>query len=153
MAGRRVYASAPKPGVTKALKWATIAEGVDLLDAPGVLPMRIDDQVSATRLAMVNDIGEASYVAYLVAAALAARLRCLPQYECSIRPAMCARWGIPDEELDELTCEDVVGKVAARLFQHDEEKAAQRMLKDFRTLALGPVALELPPGDFAYNYH
>lgn len=62
LAGRKVYDSAPKPGVTRSLKWVRVDDGVDLLDAPGVLPMRFDDQVAAVRLCMVNNIGEASYV-------------------------------------------------------------------------------------------
>lgn len=60
---------------------------------------------------------------------------------------MCRRWGIPVEEEEGMTCEEVVEAVAANLFHGDSEKAAARMLKDFRTLALGPVALETPPAD------
>ena len=45
------------------------AEGeVMLLDAPGILPMRLADQQAAVRLAICNDIGEASYTTSLVAA-------------------------------------------------------------------------------------
>lgn len=44
---RRVVASAPKPGVTRSLRWVRLDEGLELLDAPGVIPMSFRDQVGA----------------------------------------------------------------------------------------------------------
>ena len=40
--------------------------------------------------------------------------------------------------------EEYVEGLAERLFQGDAERAGQRILKDFRNLALGRMALELP---------
>ena len=45
--GRRVADSAPKPGVTRSLRWARIGGDIDLLDAPGIIPMSFRDQVAA----------------------------------------------------------------------------------------------------------
>ncbi len=39
------------------MKWARVSDGLDLLDALGVLLMQILDQARATRLAICNDIG------------------------------------------------------------------------------------------------
>ena len=41
---RKVVASAPKPGVTRQLRWVVINPDLHLLDSPGVLPPRLDDQ-------------------------------------------------------------------------------------------------------------
>ena len=41
--------------------------------------------------------------------------------------------------------EDYIAAVAEAKCQGEDERAAQRMLKDFRTGALGRIALELPP--------
>ncbi|CAM6067967.1 unnamed protein product [Sphagnum tenellum] len=49
----------PWPGVTKSLKWAKVTDGLELLDALGVLLMQILDQARATRLVICNDNGEA----------------------------------------------------------------------------------------------
>lgn len=38
---RRVVQSAAKPGVTRALRWIRMGEQIDLLDAPGIIPMSI----------------------------------------------------------------------------------------------------------------
>ena len=42
--------------------------------------------------------------------------------------------------------EDYLLAIAAEKFQGEAERAGQRVLKDFRTGALGRFALELPPG-------
>ena len=78
--GRAQCASAARPGVTRHLQWVSLgAEGaIMLLDAPGVLPMRLADQAAAVRLAICNDIGEASYTTSLVAAQFVELLRANP---------------------------------------------------------------------------
>lgn len=43
------------------------------------------------------------------------------------------------------TGEDYLLAIAAERFQAEAERAGQRVLKDFRTGALGRFALELPP--------
>ena len=46
-----------------------ISEQLELLDAPGVIPSRLEDQKAAVKLAICDDIGQASYDNQLVAAA------------------------------------------------------------------------------------
>lgn len=65
-----------------------------MLDAPGVLPMSFHDQLAAQRLAICNDIGEASYVDSLVAAALLETLRELPGARGHCAKLM-QRYGVP----------------------------------------------------------
>lgn len=77
--GRRAVDSAPKPGVTRNLRWVRVGGDLDLLDAPGIIPPSLRDQRAAARLAMCNDIGEAAYVPSLVAAALLATIKGLPR--------------------------------------------------------------------------
>lgn len=74
----QVVDSAPLVGVTRVLKWVRLGEGLDLLDAPGVIPAAFNDQIAAQRLAMCNDIGDASYIDSLIAAAFIIRCRNLP---------------------------------------------------------------------------
>ncbi len=138
--GRRVVESAAKPGVTRTLRWVSLGDDLDLLDAPGVIPAAFDDQVAAQRLAMCNNIGEAAYVDSLVAAAFVARLKALPSAN-----ALCGRlqaryridpWGISAEEF--------VARVAGEMFGGDKEKAGVRILSDYRHGNLGEFALEVP---------
>jgi hypothetical protein len=58
---RRMCPAAPRPGVTRELKWVRFGSDLELLDSPGILPMRISDQTAAIKLAICDDIGERSY--------------------------------------------------------------------------------------------
>jgi ribosome biogenesis GTPase A len=138
--GRRLADSAPRPGVTRVLKWMRIGGDLDLLDAPGIIPMSFRDQVAAQRLAICNDIGEASYVASLVAAGMLRTLRALPDGAAAAR-AVEKRYGMPFAGMTE---EDYVIALGERMFNSEPERAGQRLLKDFRALALGRTCLELP---------
>ncbi|MEO0852498.1 MAG: ribosome biogenesis GTPase YlqF, partial [Cyanobacteria bacterium J06648_11] len=68
--GRRAVESARKPGVTRELRWVRVGQELDVLDSPGILPPKLDDQDAAVKLAICDDIGTAAYSAEHVAAAL-----------------------------------------------------------------------------------
>lgn len=42
-------------------RWVRFGSDLELLDSPGILPMRISDQTAAIKLAICDDIGERSY--------------------------------------------------------------------------------------------
>lgn len=42
-------------------RWVRFGKDLELLDSPGILPMRISDQTAALKLAICDDIGERSY--------------------------------------------------------------------------------------------
>ena len=56
---KRVVESARRAGVTRQLRWVRISDQLDLLDAPGIIPGRLNDQTAAIKLAICDDIGEA----------------------------------------------------------------------------------------------
>lgn len=76
---RRMCPAAPRPGVTRALKWVRFGKDLELLDSPGIIPMRISDQSAAIKLAICDDIGERSYDFTDVAAILVQILLRLPE--------------------------------------------------------------------------
>ena len=51
---------ANKPGVTRQVQWVRIAPDIELLDTPGVLPLRQDDR-SMHILAMIGMVGEKAF--------------------------------------------------------------------------------------------
>ncbi|XVF80429.1 hypothetical protein PTKIN_Ptkin15bG0072000 [Pterospermum kingtungense] len=79
---RRMCPAAPRPGVTRELKWVHFGKDLELLDSPGILPMRISDQAAAIKLAICDDIGERSYNVPDVAAILVQILAKLPAVVC-----------------------------------------------------------------------
>jgi len=56
VAKRKAAAVADKPGVTKGKQWIAIDDGIELLDTPGVLWPRFDDQTVAENLAFTGAI-------------------------------------------------------------------------------------------------
>ena len=50
-----------KAGVTRQQQWVRINPQLELLDTPGIIPMRQDNQNSAKKLAFVNSISENAY--------------------------------------------------------------------------------------------
>ena len=56
-----------KAGITRQQQWVRINKDIDLLDTPGIIPMRQDDQEAATKLAFVNSVSEHAYDNEIVA--------------------------------------------------------------------------------------
>ena len=142
---QKVVASARRAGVTRTLRWVRLGQDLDLLDAPGVLPPRLDDQQAALRLALCDDIGQAAYDGELVAQAF---LQLLLDVESKAAagvtiPLLQERYGIPlsGETADPALWLDAA---AARHTSGETARMAQRLLDDFRKSALGSIALELP---------
>ena len=146
----KACASAPRPGVTRNLRWVRIGGDLDLLDSPGVLPPRLADQRAAARLAMANDIGEASYLASSVAAQLFEEMAGLERWEkgggkdgASLRSVVEKRFKLAS--VAGMSGEDFVVAVAEKAMSDDLERAGTRVLNDFRNGALGAFCLENAP--------
>jgi ribosome biogenesis GTPase A len=141
---RKVVASARRAGVTRQLRWVRMAGELDLLDAPGVIPSRLDDQDAALKLAICDDIGEAAYDPQRIAASFLDLLKKLQanRPEANYYEILRQRYNL---DLADYTGEGFVSELAAQKFQDDLERTAQRVLNDFRTGLLGQWSLEWPP--------
>ncbi len=138
---RKVVASARRAGITRQLRWVRLSGDLDLLDAPGVIPSRMDDQAAALKLAICDDIGEASYDTQRTAAAFLDVLKDLSRAADEYDDILQARYGLA---LNDYTGESYVAAVAATKFQDNAERTAKRILNDFRTGLLGQWVLEWP---------
>lgn len=143
--GRRAVESARRAGVTRQLRWVRISDEIELLDAPGIIPAQLKDQQKAIKLAICDDIGEASYDNQRIAATLVDILEDLDYV---------AEWGLLPKsslqkryELDPsyLTGEEYLHALASSRHQGDVERTARQILDDFRKGLLGKIPLELPP--------
>ncbi|MEO1003193.1 MAG: ribosome biogenesis GTPase YlqF [Cyanobacteria bacterium J06638_7] len=146
---QKVVASARRAGVTRSLRWVRLGQDLDLLDAPGVLPPRLDDQRAALHLALCDDIGQAAYDARAVAQAFIALLSSLQAVPAAGVPAglLEQRYGIPlqGQPGGAPDAESWLAAAAERHTSGDSLRMATKLLDDFRCSRLGPVALELPP--------
>ena len=135
--GRRVVESARRPGVTRRLRWTRISKELELLDAPGVIPSKLEDQTAALKLAICDDIGDAGYDNQRVAAGLVDLLGSLasagslePRYKLDPTP---------------ITGEEYIYELAELRYRGNVERAARVLLNDFRTGLLGQISLDFPP--------
>lgn len=134
---RKIVASARKAGVTKQLQWVRISEQLELLDAPGVIPWKLENQEDALKLAICEDIGEAAYDNQLVAADFVDLLVKLGSDQ-----VLKSRYGL---DALEMTGEEFIYQLAQMRYKGDKERVARMLLQDFRKGYLGSVALEYPP--------
>jgi len=146
---QKVVESARRAGVTRSLRWVRLGQELDLLDAPGVLPPRLDNQQAALRLALCDDIGQAAYDGEAVAQALIRLLAGLAPLAAAAVAAdlLPRRYGVGLESLagGGPDAEGWLLAAAARHTSGDTARMAQRLLDDYRRGLLGPIALELPP--------
>eukprot|EP01039_Chlorochromonas_danica_P002833 gene2833-3092_t len=153
--GRRLAKSRNLPGVTRSLQWIRIGGGgggglqenhLELLDSPGIIPARQILHDNAVKLAICNDIGEASYDRVVVAAAMVNYLKTLhserPGRYVSMR-RIIERYDLP--AFLSLTGEEVVYRVAEKNYRGNVISAADKLLGDFRKNLLGFGSLEAPP--------
>jgi ribosome biogenesis GTPase A len=141
---RRVVESAARAGVTRQLRWVRISDQLELLDAPGIIPIKLNNQLNANKLAICNDIGDASYNNQLVAIVLIELLQQLAVNSPGWLPnnPLHTRY---DLDYAGMTAEDYLLALAQKRHQGDVERTARQMLTDFRKGALGAIALETPP--------
>jgi len=146
LVGRRAVASERRAGVTRALQWVRMGGQVDLLDAPGILPPRLQDQQAALLLAICDDLGQAAYDHEKIAGSLLLHLATTTALQV-VRPLprlLVERYGITaDPQIPH-------GWLQAAAEEHTSgctARMAQRVLDDFRKGNLGTIALQVPRDD------
>ncbi len=142
---KKVVESARRAGVTRSLRWVRMGQGLDLLDAPGVLPPRLDNQEAAFHLALCDDIGQAAYDVEAVALSFLEMMGTLEKQASAGIPfgLLEKRYGLPwpTENSNQY---EWIEAVANRHTSGNTLRMAQRLLDDFRRTFLGLISLELP---------
>ncbi len=139
-AGKACTKTGNKPGVTRGNQWIRLNKNVELLDTPGILWPKFEDQQIGLNLALIgsikDDILNTTELALELIKFLAA------QYPASLTE----RYGI---EVQEDMVKNLEGIAKARncLLKGSEldlDKAAVLLLDDFRSGRLGKLTLERP---------
>lgn len=129
-----------RPGVTRAKQWIKIADGLDLLDTPGILWPKFEDKEVALKLAWSFAINDETYD-------LETSVKILLETLAKKNPAgLIARY-----RLDEINSADgnellqQIGMKRGCIRQGgilDEEKAIRMILSEFRSGKLGKITLD-----------
>lgn len=122
-----------RAGVTRQQQWVRINKDLDLLDTPGIIPMRQDDQEAATKLAFVNSVSENAYDNETVARELLNILS--RKYETQLKEYY---------KVDELTLENIAKSrnwIVSNA-EPDITRTAVYILKNFRDGKIGKFILD-----------
>lgn len=142
MAGSKRAKVEDRPGVTRSKQWVKIDNNVELLDMPGVLWPKFEDQEIAVRLAFTGAISDAILDIETLAMKLLSYLA--EQYPNSLAD----RYKIQAESEDTgLELLEKVGRKRGMVISGGEintERAAITVLDEFRSGKLGRITLELP---------
>ena len=141
-----------KPGVTKQKQWIRINEKIELLDTPGVLWPKFENEKVAMNLAITgtikDDILELTEVAYTLTKFM------LENY----RNNLLQRYSLEEKKIDEILQQDqaeneniyeimqLIGRRRGAILggNIDDERTAKLILDDFRNGKLGKITLEIP---------
>ncbi len=143
LAGKACTKTGDKPGVTKGKQWIRLNRNVELLDTPGILWPKFEDQAIGLRLALIGSMNDE----ILDISQLAIDLT---EYVVKNFPGMLyERYGL-DETLPAV---NILADIAKRRGclkkggEYDYEKAASLLLEDFRGGKIGRITLEKPPAE------
>lgn len=140
LAGKAAAKTGNIPGVTKGKQWIRLNKQVELLDTPGILWPKFEDQQVGLRLAFIGSIKDEILNSEELAAEL---IRFMEQYYP----------GVLEEKYNISSGEDryeILRGIAesrhclVRGSELDLEKAASLLLDDFRNGRLGKITLEYP---------
>ena len=141
LSGRKTVITGDKPGVTKGKQWVRLQSGLELLDTPGTLWPKFDNDLVASRLCFIgsikDDIVDLSEVAFaLIEQLVELYPNCIEQ-----------RFNVQSDGKSTL---EVFEEIAAkrgfllRGGEIDSERCAKAILDDFRKGKIGKITFDLP---------
>lgn len=128
-----------RPGVTRGNQWFTIDKELELLDTPGVLWPKFDDETVGEHLAFTGSVADRILDTELLG------MRLLELLKDNYPNLLAARYGIetfPEEPYEAL---QLLGKkrgMVIRGGEIDTERTANMLLEEFRTCKIGKITLE-----------
>ena len=145
-AGKATAKTGNKPGVTKGKQWIKINKNVELLDTPGILWPKFEDQQVGLRLALIGSIKDEILNTTEMAGEFLLFMK--EQYPDLLEKRYSPEVLHAADENGEMTA--MLEKIALsrgclkKGDQADIDKAALLVLEDFRSVKLGKISLERP---------
>lgn len=142
IAGRACTKTGNKPGVTKGKQWITLNKQIELLDTPGILWPKFDDEQTGMNLAFIGSINDEILHMDEIACRLIEVL--LKDYPGVISQRYAVEEGGEDEPHVILEKIAVSRSCIRKGNEPDTDKAADILIDDYRAGRLGRISLERP---------
>lgn len=134
---KNVAPTADRPGVTKKVAWLKTPTKLELLDSPGVLWPKFEDQTVGLKLALTGAVKDTIF-------AKDDAVLFLFDFFRNYRPeAIISRYHLDANVFDEASVQILLDITQKLGFKDDYEKASERVLNDLRKGKLGPFTLDL----------
>lgn len=134
---KNVAPTADRPGVTKKVAWLKTPTKLELLDSPGVLWPKFEDQTVGLKLALTGAVKDTIF-------AKDDAVLFLLDFFRNYRPeAIISRYHLDANVFDEASVQILLDITQKLGFKDDYEKASERVLNDLRKGKLGPFTLDL----------
>ena len=142
LSGKAGAVTGDRPGVTKGKQWIRIKSDAELLDTPGILPQKFEDENTAVKLAWTGAIKDDIINTELLSYSLLEYLRD-NYYE-----ALCSRYKLPEcNTLEVYELLELIGKKRGFMIsggEVDTERAAKMVIDELRSCKIGKITLERP---------
>lgn len=142
LVGKESASTGASPGVTRGKQWLRLSDDIELLDTPGLLWPKVEDEEVGYRLALTGAVADHVFVQEEAAFRLMVRL------QEAYPSALEARYGLEREAieaLDPYSLMQAVGRKRGALLRGnvvDDDKTSRLLIKDFRDGKLGQISLE-----------
>ena len=139
-AGRNCAKTGNKPGVTKGKQWIKLSKTLELLDTPGILWPKFEDQQVGLNLAFIGSIKDELYNIYELSLLLLDYL--IKNYPDAVADFYEIENSDSNNELlERIAIKRGCIKSGA---EYDLDKAAKCLVDDFRNGRIGKISLEIP---------
>ena len=143
IAGKAILRAEDRPGVTRSRQWVRLAGGVDMLDTPGMLWPKFEDERVGVNLAVAGSVRDQILdVETLAMHFLPTLLRVAPEGLLARFKMGAEQAGLPGDKMLEY-CARKRGFLLSGGVP-DTERFANILLDEFRAGKLGRVTLEMP---------
>ncbi|WP_088033715.1 ribosome biogenesis GTPase YlqF [Evansella clarkii] len=142
LANKRIAKIGDKPGVTKAQQWIKVGKEMELLDTPGILWPKFEDQAVGYRLALTGAIKEEIVDLQDLTVFLLRFLK--EEYPGRLKE----RYKLEDIPDDVVELFDEIGKKRGALMgggMVDYDRVAEILFREFRSGTMGRITMENPP--------
>jgi ribosome biogenesis GTPase A len=141
LAKKNIAKTGDRPGITKAQQWIKVGQELELLDTPGILWPKFEDQVVGFRLAASGAIKDEILDFQEVALFAASYLR--EEYP----NRLSERYNLETVPEDKVELLEAIGRRRGCLVSGgfiDYDKVSEIILRELRSGKLGPITFEVP---------